>query len=259
MYEAYLAEELYAGEEEMGPLYQEVLNVFYDKRRAAMEWNVDRPARGMTQKLKKGVQDAQKLMELVKKAARTEERFMVLEIFSGSSMLTQVASKKAGWGAYQPIDVILGEENDMESRANRKRVRDTVKTLKPDLTVITPPCGPWCAWQRMCRDLDNLDEVRKRQLPFWKLAREIWDIQTREGRLCLTEQPDGSEALETIYMVGRELLYRIVVDQCMFGLKDPVSEKWYRKATDLDVNEQAFANGLITYRCNHWQAQSQSA
>ena len=111
----------------------------------------------------------------------------------------------------------------MEKQVNRKRVRDTAKTLKPDLVVITPPCGPGCAWQRMCLDLDNLDEVRKRQLPFWKLAR---------------------------YMVERDPLYRIVV----FGLQDPVSHR-YRKSMALDVNEQSFANNFVTFQCNHSPSQ----
>ena len=77
--------------------------------------------------------------------------------------------------------------------------------------------------------------------------------------MCLTEQPEGSEALETKYMVERDPLYRVVVDQCKFGLKDPVSHKLYRKTTALDVNKQAldvnkqaFAMGLATAtRCNH--------
>lgn len=53
-------------------------------------------------------------------------------------------------------------------------------------------------------------------------------------------------------MVERDPLYRVVVDQCKFGLKDPVSHKLYRKTTALDVNKQAFAMGLATAtRCNH--------
>ena len=127
-------------------------------------------------------------MDTLKQGARVKHKFMVLEIFSGNSMLTQVAMETPGWGAYQPIDVLLGEDGDMSKKANGERVKNTVRTLKPDLTVITPPCGPWCAWQRLCQDWDNLDEIRRRHLPFWKLAREIWDIQQQEGRLCLTEQ-----------------------------------------------------------------------
>ena len=187
-YEAYFIEELFADEEELTSMYEESRAVFYQERRAAGRWTANRPARGLTQQLKQGVQRGRKLMDTLKQGARVKHKFMVLEIFSGNSMLTQVAMETPGWGAYQPIDVLLGEDGDMSKKANGERVKNTVRTLKPDLTVITPPCGPWCAWQRLCQDWDNLDEIRRRHLPFWKLAREIWDIQQQEGRLCLTEQ-----------------------------------------------------------------------
>lgn len=45
-------------------------------------------------------------------------------------------------------------------------------------------------------------------------------------------------------MVERNPMYRVEVDQCMFGLKEPVSLLKYRKATALDVTDQAFAVGL---------------
>lgn len=48
------------------------------------------------------------------------------------------------------------------------------------------------------------------------------------------------------------MVYRLVVDQCKFGLKDPVSQKFYRKTTDLDVNKQSFAVALAGVpRCDH--------
>eukprot|EP00435_Cladocopium_sp_Y103_P025154 s849_g6.t1 len=167
-------------------------------------------------------------------------------------MVTQVAEKSTPWGAYQPVDVILGEEWNMDVSANRRNVVDIVNSIKPDLVVITPPCGPWCAWQRLCQDYEALDKLRKGHLPYWKMTREIWDSQTREGRLALTEQPEGSEALDTNYMTGRDPLYRVVVDQCVFGLKDPVSHKFYRKSTALDVNDKDFAEALAkVQRCPH--------
>ena len=240
------------GEEEWNTLYVEDQEALRGRRQREVHWTEGRPARGLTQKLKKGVQRGIHLMARVKKGAQMDNKFMVLELFSGSSMLTQVAEELPGWGAYQPVDIILGEENDMGQRTNRERVKNMVRTLKPDLVVITPPCGPWCAWQRIRQDWGTLGEIRRKQLPFWKLAREVWDIQDEEDRLCLTEQPDGSEALETKYMIERRMIYRIVVDQCKFGLKDPISEKLYRKTTDLDVNKQSFAVALAGVpRCDH--------
>ena len=57
---------------------------------------------------------------------------------------------------------------------------------------------------------------------------------------------------DELYMTGREQLHRVVVDQCEFGLKDPVSHKWYKKPTALDVNEEEFARALAQVsRCTH--------
>lgn len=223
--------DIYYDQEENNVIYQEDLQRFYQRRAEEREGHMTRPARGLTQKFKKGIKDALAVMDKVKDVAKWTSRRMVLEIFAGTAMVTQVAEESTPWGAYQPIDIIMGEEWDLSVAANRKHVVNLVSSLKPALVVITPPCGPWCAWQRLCQDFDALDELRRKHLPYWRLTRDIWDCQTREGRLALTEQPDGSDALETSYMTGRNPLYRVVVDQCMFGLKDPESHKLYRKTT----------------------------
>ena len=173
----YAKEELYVDEEDLSGIYEEDREIFYQERQRPMKWTMGRPARGLTQKMKKGVGEGIRRLERLNRGAQVTEKFMVLEIFSGSSMLTLVANEMDGWGAYQPVDVILNEEGDMSQKANRDKVKSMVRVMKPDLVVITPPCGPWCAWQRTCRDWDALDEIRKDHLPFWKMAREVWDIQ----------------------------------------------------------------------------------
>ena len=244
--------DIYYDQEENNVIYQEDLQRFYQRRAEEREGHMTRPARGLTQKFKKGIKDALAVMDKVKDVAKWTSRRMVLEIFAGTAMVTQVAEESTPWGAYQPIDIIMGEEWDLSVAANRNHVVTLVSSLKPALVVITPPCGPWCAWQRLCQDFDALDELRRKHLPYWRLTRDIWDCQTREGRLALTEQPDGSDALETSYMTGRNPLYRVVVDQCMFGLKDPESHKLYRKTTALDVNDETLAKALADVaRCNH--------
>ena len=45
-------------------------------------------------------------------------------------------------------------------------------------------------------------------------------------------------------MKNRTSLHTALVDQCCYGLKDPVSGKWYRKRTALDVNDEQFAKLL---------------
>ena len=212
----------------------------------------ERPPRGVTQKMKQGIRSALAVMEQVINLPTDQNKLMVLEIFAGTAMLTRVASGRPGWGAYNPIDVLYGEEFDLTKEANRRRILALVKELKPDLAVITPPCGPWSQWQHLREDLEALFETRRQHLPFWKLTRQIWDEQTKEERLALTEQPELSEALNLRYMQGREETWRVRVGQCKFGLKDPVSGLLYKKATALDVNDKEFAYEIARVkRCNH--------
>lgn len=211
-----------------------------------------RPQRGLSQQMKKEVQVALATMDKLRALATWRTEFMVLEVFAGKATLSRRASSRTGWGSYEPVDVVFGQEHDLRDNSNQKRILEVAKNFKPDLVVITPPCGPWCSWQRLRKNVEELDEIRSEHLPFWRLARKLWDLQTSEGRLAMTEQPEMSEALETSYMTERPELYRVILDQCMFNLKDPVSKKFYKKATAFDVNDKEFAEALAMWmRCSH--------
>ena len=235
------------GEFEYDPALEEIAAMNVDKEDV---WQ--RPQRGLTQKMKKSVKLALEVMREVENVPTQQATLMVLEVFAGHAMVTKVAARRGGWGAYNPVDVIYGEEFDLRERQRGRDLVNMVREMQPDLVVITPPCGPWCQWQRLAGDIDRLYELRRTHLPFWKLTKELWDIQDEGQRLVLTEQPVGSEALNLKYMSRREQVYRVVVDQCRFGLKDPVSGKRYKKTTALDVNDKEFAYELARIqRCHH--------
>ena len=211
-----------------------------------------RPQRGLTQKMKKGIRHALAVMEELQGVPGQQSTLMVLEVFAGGAAVTRIAAGRNGWGSYNPVDVIYGEEFDLKVPKQARALVAMVREMEPDLVVITPPCGPWCQWQRLRGDVEGLWELRRRHLPFWKVSREIWDIQEEGNRMVLTEQPVMSEALKLKYMSTRRHVYRVVVDQCRFGLKDPVSGKWYKKTTALDVNDEEFAYELArVQRCHH--------
>jgi hypothetical protein len=174
--------------------------------------------------MKKEVQVALATMDKLRALATWRTEFMVLEVFAGKATLSRRASSRTGWGSYEPVDVVFGQEHDLRDNSNQKRILEVAKNFKLDLVVITPPCGPRSSWQRLRKNVEELDEIRSEHLPFWRLARKLWDLQTSEGRLAMTEQPEMSEALETSYMTERPELYRVILDQCMFNLKDPVSK-----------------------------------
>ena len=118
--------------------------------------------------------------------------------------------------------------------------------------------GPGVCGRTRLRTWKPLPRKEDWHLPFWKLVADIWEEQTRHGRLAMTEQPETSEALNLSYMLNRKEVHRVIVDQCQFGLKDPVSHLFYRKATALDVNNKMWADQLAQVkRCNHAPSQNE--
>ena len=217
------------------------------------EESVHKISRGMTQKFKKGVCNGLENMALVAHAVKQPNTYTVLEIFAGSATLTMTAGRSTRWKAYEPVDHIFSVEHDLTKEANRKRMLEFIDRVEPDLVVVTPPCGPWCSWQNLRVDVAALNEERRQHLPFWKFARDVWDRQDAGGRLVLIENPSRSEAWDLRYMRERPTVHRVLVDQCMFGLHDPVSNLLYQKTTALDTNNFIFAGGLegTRQRCNH--------
>ena len=93
---------------------------------------------------------------------------------------------------------------------------------------------------------------REEDIPLWRFVREVWDEQTKNGRLVMTENPWQSEALHLDFMEARPQLHRAKVPQCAFGLKDVISEKPHQKYTALDSNDYYMCEGLmIGATCNH--------
>ena len=228
-----------------------------DEEMETVKEKIGRPRRGLTQQMKKAVLCALAVLALVQGVGKWETKYTVLEVFAGKATITSVALTREGWKAYEPVDILLGgTSHDLANKKNREALLEAVRRWEPDLVVMTPPCGPWSLWQNQAADMEALAEKRRLQLPFWKLVADIWEEQTKQGRLAMTEQPETSEALNLSYMLNRKEVHRVIVDQCQFGLKDPVSHLFYRKATALDVNNKMWADQLAQVkRCNHAPSQ----
>ena len=87
-------------------------------------------------------------------------------------------------------------------------------------------------------------ESGEEDLPLWRFARKVWDIQDKGNRLVLTENPWQSEALKLNFMEARPNLWRARVCQCAYGLRDVVSGKLHQKKTALDVNNESMRDYL---------------
>ena len=208
--------------------------------------------RGETQAIRRGTRLALDAANAVLKTSKAEGRYLVLEIYAGSGNLTKVARHyySETWAAGPPVDILYG--HDPTKKQTQREVREMVENLEPDLVTLSMPCTPWCSWMWLNHDIDAVEMLRAADLPLWRFAREIWDLQTAAGRLVLTENPIASEGLKLTFMEERPQLHRAKVAQCQFGLKDVQNGKPHKKTTAFDVNDPVFAAHLREGgTCNH--------
>ena len=178
------------------------------------------------QKLKNGMQASRRIHALMAMVHRIKDKYTVMEIFAGHGILTEVATLRAGWSALMPVDLIYGQ--DLRNAHTRAQVMDAIRTKKPDLVTLSPRCGPWSQFQRLNPNLDQIMMDRQVGIPLWRFVREVWDEQTKNGRLVMTENPWQSEALHLDFMEARPQLHRAKVPQRAFGLRDVINEKPHR-------------------------------
>lgn len=202
-------------------------------------WN-----RGQVQQLKRGINHVRQAMAQLALVAKHSEEplWKVLEIFGGSANLSLVAKSTGKWIAIEPIDLVYG--SDLLDPREQQLVFKQLDSWEPDLVCLEPPCGPWSSLQSL-NPPETVNMKRALHMPFGTFSVQVWQRQHRAGRLVLLEQPLGSAALKLECMQKRDNVFRAVVDQCMFELKDPQNGKPYRKRTALDVNSELFAAALM--------------
>ena len=119
--------------------------------------------RGETAALKRGIQEAKSRMEPFDALTVAMTRKpTILEVFSGHSEIT-IQARACGWQALQPFELAYGE--DAMDPEDKRKLLELVKKEKPDLVVITPPCGPWSPLQNLTADRELLAVKRKMHRP----------------------------------------------------------------------------------------------
>lgn len=220
-------------------------------------WARVNPQRGFVQKLKQAMKDARERHVAVTETRELRPNYIVLELFAGCARLTTTAADRAGWETMAPVDIIYGQ--DLHDAETRKGVLEAIKEAKPDLVTMSPRCGPWSQFQRINPNIDKVMEDRREDIPLWRFCREVWDEQTKHGRLALTENPAQSAALLMDFMMARPNLHRAKVPQCAFGLCDVVSGKPHQKFTAFDVNDEDMKEALLVGAvCHHTPEEHQA-
>ena len=162
--------------------------------------------RGQSQRLKKSIAcalEGHALLQSLSASEQPERKFCLVEVLLH-------AAQGSSWLAYEPVDLLCG--TDLQQKAEQDIVIKQIEDLDPDLVITTASCGPWSSLQAII-DQDVVTWKRLMAYHLWSFTRKLWDSQTSRGKLCMTEQPWLSKALELEVMATRPHFHRAVIDQ----------------------------------------------
>ena len=152
----------------------------------------------------------------------------------------------------QAFDLELG--HDLLDEAMREEVRRHVKTTKPGLVVISPPCTLFSILQNLCKRIREanpklLSEYLRKLRTAKVLLRfgiEIANEVRNYGGIFLFEHPLTSKAWQTrelLQLIDEADVYVTKGDQCMYGMKSPAGQP-RRKPTGWCTNSARLAEAL---------------
>ena len=184
----------------------------------------------------------------------------VSEVFS-MPRIVPMAEKKGLRGG-RSFD--LGNGWDFLRADHRKQCIETLKESKSFAVVVSPPCVEYSNIQNLNRGNNEGDRRKKIEAQtLLDFAMQICRQQNKSGNLFVFEHPAfaSSWLSDSVHDVSQlPGACDVVLDQCMFGLKDPCSHKHYKKATRFLTNSKHVAEGM-NRRCNgqheHQQLQGQ--
>ena len=163
----------------------------------------------------------------------------LMEIFSGCGNLTYSAALQ-GMQVAPSIDCRPGQGHsdsfllNLHEPSDRRLLWALIVWLNPEWVHIGFPCTFWVAiahWTRI-RDLDANEQLRLEALAFIVFARQCVHYQSSRWRHASLENPARSQAwnLDVVRdMISSSSLGCVQTDLCMWGLKDPLSGKYYQK------------------------------
>lgn len=155
-------------------------------------------------------------------------------------------SQKHGLEAGKAFDLSLGF--DLLEARNREHVREYIKTIRPGLVLIAPPCHMYSQLQNLLKDFREQDPIAMRKYLEKKskakillnYAIEIAELCRELGLTFVLEHPWSAESWSTRMMeklIQHHDVFLSRTDQCLFGLKSD-SGNPHRKRTGFATNNE---------------------
>jgi len=155
-----------------------------------------------------------------------------LELFAGSARLSQCAALR-GLRTGSPVDLRTGF--DLNTRQGQAKAMACILEQKPEIVHMAPLCSPWCLLSNLKGEEAKAAD-RKAAMPMVRFCATVALHQIKNNRKFIIENPKDS----SIWYVHcfQDLLRQKGVDYgtlnfCAFGMRDPVSGKYYKKGTSL--------------------------
>ena len=165
-----------------------------------------------------------------------------LELFSGSARASAACSS-SGLRVGQPIDLKTGF--DLNTRSGQKKAVQIILEQEPSVVFMAPLCSPWSSWSNMKTPKDRWHD-RQAAMPMVDFCVQVAMHQIKHGRHFILENPERSAIFHTAIMLrlqSQSSVNYLVFDHCEFGMRDPVSKKYYKKGTCLLHN---FSDGVLS-------------
>ncbi|CAE7202150.1 RE2, partial [Symbiodinium necroappetens] len=145
------------------------------------------------------------------------------------------------------------------------KMMEQLRQVRPNVLIIGPPRGPWSSWLQEKEKMK--DDLKARYWPMWNMIEEMWHYQQAHGRLVLLQVParmmppgpDEMRQLRHIYFDKhpsaekvtvkeeggeRTPCYATRVDLCQWGAVDPSTQKPYKRACRVEVNDPWWCSQL---------------
>ena len=179
---------------------------------------------------------------------------LIFELFCGCALLTRMAQSQ-GYETCPALDIQNGW--DVFRRDHRLYAEQVLEEQRPYLLALGFTCGPWSPWQRMCQDMEKVNQKRQKWLPILRWIRQLARKQMARGGRVLLENPWMSEAWNTRELSELEAeaysendFYEVIrVDLCQLGLKDRENKLPHLKPTGLGTNSPGIKKVMAGKRC----------
>ena len=173
-----------------------------------------------------------------------------LELFAGQARVSEAFAKKRR-GVLQPRDIRFG--HDFRKNQVRDEILHEIKTKRPGMVWMAPPCTYWCGFSRLNFSPQERRRLRAKEQVLIQFVDEVIETQNLLGGMAIVENPRSSDMWRHSALqrwILKPDIHLAKVDLCAYGMVSSDHAVPMRKPLSLLCNNGRFAEH-ITKLCDH--------